>query len=90
MDTPENVAKFAQNLEVDYPMLSDPTRTVAKAYGVVHDDQSFATRWTFYIGANGRILYVDEQVSPASAGEAVARRLATLGIPRRSSVRGRQ
>ncbi len=90
MDRPENIAKFAQNLDVDYPMLSDPTRAVAKAYGVVHDDQSFATRWTFYIGVDGRIMYVDQQVSPANAGEAIARRLAALGIPRRSSVRGRQ
>ena len=37
VDTPELNKKFAESLELDYPILSDPDKTVAKAYGVVHD-----------------------------------------------------
>jgi len=84
VDTPDNLRRFAEQLGIDYPLLSDPTRQVAKAYGVVSSDTSFASRWTFYIDVDGRILYVDRQVSPGNAGKTVAERLAQLGVPRRS------
>jgi peroxiredoxin Q/BCP len=87
VDTPENLEKFAQALGVDYPMLSDPTREVAKAYGVVQNDQAYAIRWTFYIGVDGKILYIDKAVSPANAGKEIAQRLAELGVARRSAAR---
>ena len=59
------------------------TKKVAKAYGVVDEDQPFASRWTFYIGINGRILDIDKQVSPTTHGKRIAAKLAELGIPRR-------
>ncbi len=83
VDPPATNKSFAQGLGVDYPLLSDPTRAVAKAYGVVDEDQPFASRWTFYVGVDGRILYIDKQVSPASHGKAIAARLAELGVPKR-------
>jgi len=49
----------------------------------VDEDQPFASRWTFYIGVDGRILHVDKQVSPANAGKIVAAKLAELGVARR-------
>ena len=58
---------------------------MAKAYGVVKDDQSYAARWTFYIGIDGKILYIDKAVSPASAGKDIAQRLAQLGVARRAA-----
>ncbi|MCL4368932.1 MAG: hypothetical protein M1337_07175, partial [Actinobacteria bacterium] len=58
-------------------------RAGAKAYGVVQDSQSSAARWTVYIGVDGKILYIDKAVSPANAGEAIARELAELGVARR-------
>jgi len=64
-------------------MLSDPSKEVAKAYGVVNVDQPFASRWTFYIGADGRILYIDKHVSPSSHGKAIVDKLGELGVPRR-------
>ena len=83
VDPPETNRSFAQSLGVDYPLLSDPDRRVATAYGVVDADQQYASRWTFYIGADGRIQYIDKLVSPATHGKAVAARLAELGVPRR-------
>ena len=83
VDSPADNRKFAEQLGVDYPLLSDPTRAVAMAYGVVRDEKSYATRCTFYIGMDGKILYIDRQVNPASHGQDIAARLAELGVPRR-------
>lgn len=83
VDTPESLVKYAEALGVDYPLLSDFTREVAKAYGVVQNDQSYAARWTFYIGVDGKILYIDKAVSPANAGPKIAQKLGELGVARR-------
>ena len=85
MDTLETNKAFAQSLGVDYPLLSDPTRGVATAYGVVDDDQPFASRWTFFIGLDGRLLHIDKQVSPATHGKMITAKLAELGVRRRGS-----
>lgn len=58
---------------------------MARAYGVVDDDQPFASRWTFFIGLDGRILHIDKQVNPATHGKVIAAQLAALGVARRGS-----
>jgi peroxiredoxin Q/BCP len=87
VDSQESNQDFARSMGVDYPLLSDPGKSVAKAYGVVDEDQPFASRWTFYIGLDGRILYIDKQVSPGTHGRTVAAKLAELGIPKRRTRR---
>ncbi len=87
MDAPDTNKKFAESLGVDYPLLSDPTKRTAKAYGVVSEEQPFASRWTFYIGRDARISYIDKQVSPTIHGRAIAEKLAELGVPRRGARR---
>jgi len=54
---------------------------VARAYGVL-SVAGFPSRWTFYIGKDGRILDIDKNVQPSSHGADVARKLEQLGIPR--------
>ena len=85
VDAPDTNKAFAQSLGIDYPLLSDPDRRVATAYGVVDADQQFPSRWTFYIGVDGRIVFIDKLVSPATHGSAVAAKLAELGVARRRS-----
>ena len=80
VDPPDVNKKFAESLELDYPILSDPGKEVAKAYGVVSGERTVAMRWTFYIGKDGKILYVDKEVKPASAGQDVVARIKALGI----------
>jgi peroxiredoxin Q/BCP len=82
VDSPDTNRKFAESLALDYPILSDPDKTVARAYGVVSGDRAYASRWTFYIGVDGRILYVDKQVNPSAHGQDIVERLKALGLGR--------
>jgi peroxiredoxin Q/BCP len=43
----------------------------------------FASRWTFYIGPDGQILYIDKAVRTSTAGEDIAAKLAELSVARR-------
>ena len=79
-DEPDLNKKFAESLELDYPILSDPARTVAEAYGVIDATARWPRRWTFYIGPDGRILAIDKAVKTASHGADVAARLKELGV----------
>lgn len=80
-DTLETNKEFAESLSLDYPLLSDPHKTIAKAYGVVTPERELPHRWTYYIGPDGKILYIDKNVTPMSAGEDIAARLKELGVP---------
>jgi peroxiredoxin Q/BCP len=81
-DTPELNKKFAESLSLDYPILSDPTKETAKEYGVLTDG-GYADRWTFIIGADGKILDVMKNVSPKQHGKDLAAKLAELGVAHR-------
>ena len=82
VDTPEDNLTFARNNEANFPLLSDPGKETARAYGVL-SERGMANRWTFYIGADGRIVHIDRQVNPASAGEDLAGQLAALKVARK-------
>ena len=79
VDSVDANRRFAASLGVPYPVLSDPTKEVARAYGVLAPS-GFASRWTFYIGLDGRILDIDRHVRTASHGPDVATRLTALGV----------
>jgi peroxiredoxin Q/BCP len=81
VDAPETNAKFAVSLGIDDAILSDPTKATARAYGVL-GASGLASRWTFYIGPDGRILDIDKQVRAASHGMDIAKRLEELGVQR--------
>ncbi len=82
VDTPEENTKFAQHVEADYPILADPGKETAKAYGVL-GASGFANRWTFYVGVDGKILHIDKGVKVSSAGPDVAAKLGELSIAKR-------
>ena len=77
VDSADTKARFAKSLGLPYPVLSDPGKEVARAYGVLAPS-GYASRWTFYIGADGRILDIDKKVSAASHGDDVVARLINL------------
>ena len=73
----ETNRRFAESLGAPYAILSDPTKEVARSYGVLAPS-GYASRWTFFIGADGRILDIDKQVSPSTHGADVVKRLGEL------------
>ena len=77
VDSAETNRRFAESLGLVFPILSDPTKEVARAYGVL-GASGFAPRWTFYIGADGRILDIDTKVSAASHGRDIVAKLTQL------------
>jgi peroxiredoxin Q/BCP len=87
VDTPEDNKAFAEKEHADFPILSDPGKTVANAYGVIPPDRppdrQFAQRWTFYIDPSGRIAAIDKKVTPATAGETVVAKLTELGVKKK-------
>jgi thioredoxin-dependent peroxiredoxin len=80
VDTSELNKKFAESLDCDYPILSDPDKSVATAYGVVHEGRAVPERWTFYIDKEGVIKAIDKKVRPEQAAEDVAAKVKELGI----------
>jgi peroxiredoxin Q/BCP len=72
---------FADSLHADFPLLSDPTKDTANAYGVLNTERGFANRWTFYIGKDGKITAIDKDVNKrlATSAEDMAATLKQLG-----------
>ena len=82
VDPLEENTKFGAEHKADFPLLSDPTKKTAEAYGVL-GTRGVANRWTFYIGKDGRIQYIDKAVKPATSAEDMAAKLGELGTAKR-------
>lgn len=77
---------FAAETGADFPLLSDEDKSVAKAYGVLHQ-AGYAKRHTFYIGKDGKILKIDTDITPETSAEDMISTLENLGITRRAANR---
>jgi thioredoxin-dependent peroxiredoxin len=76
--------RTVEKKEADFPILSDPTKATATAYGVLGGG-GFANRWTFYIGKDGTIQAIDKDVSKhvATSAEDMAAKLGELGVAKK-------
>ena len=75
---------FAESEKADFPILGDPTKETAKAYGVLHPERGFAMRWTFYIDKDGKVAAIDREVKPATSAEDMIAKLEALKVPKKS------
>jgi thioredoxin-dependent peroxiredoxin len=73
---------FAAETGADFPLLSDPSRETARAFGVLNA-MGVASRHTFYIDVDGRVAAIDRAVKPATSAEDMAAKLGELGVARR-------
>jgi thioredoxin-dependent peroxiredoxin len=73
---------FATEHGADFPLLSDPDKRTAAAYGVLND-RGVTNRWTFYIDRDGRITDIDKSVKPATSAEDMLAKLSALHVARR-------
>src|SRR6476469_2476243 len=82
LDGAQGNKAFAETHKADFPLLSDPTKETAKAYGVLAE-RGFANRWTVYIGKDGRIQAIDKDVANrlATSAEDMAAKLGELKTP---------
>jgi thioredoxin-dependent peroxiredoxin len=87
VDTLEDNKAFAAKEQADFPMLANPDKKVALAYGVINPeappDRQFARRYTFYIDPTGKIADIDKAVKPASSGQDIVTHLEALKVPPR-------
>jgi len=83
VDPLEQNKGFAAEHSADFPMLSDPSKEVAKAYGVLREDRGVAARHTFYIDENGIIVAIDRDVNPSTSAEDMASTLGNLNVAMR-------
>ncbi len=81
LDSPEKNAEFSESLSGNFPVISDPDKSVARAYGVLGMGGLYTRRWTFYIDPDGIIRKIDKDVQPETAGVDIVRNLAELGFP---------
>ncbi len=79
-DTVDKNADFAKSLELDYPILCDPQGQNAKMFGVLADGKTTASRVTFVIGADGKVLAVEDKVKTETHGEDLAKLLDELKV----------
>lgn len=68
--------KFAEKLDLNYPLLSDTDASVAKAYGIYTG--RFSKRVTFIIDKEGKIAFIDTKVKVGSHGKDLVEKLKEL------------
>ena len=85
-DDPATNAEFARKNDANFPILSDPNKNTARAYGVL-GVSGFASRWTYYIDTVGIVVAIDKHVNPRSAGTDIQENLENLGLREKRSDR---
>jgi thioredoxin-dependent peroxiredoxin len=87
VDTLDDNTRFAKEHDADFPILADPSKETAKAYGVIRTDvppeRQLAARWTFYIKPDGTIGAIDKAPTTATAGEVMIKKLEELGVKKK-------
>ncbi|HLR17575.1 MAG TPA: peroxiredoxin [Alcanivoracaceae bacterium] len=73
--------EFAEKVGADFPLLSDESKEVAKAYEVLNFF-GLAKRYTFYIGKDGKILAIDRHINPSTSAEDMMAKLEQLNVER--------
>jgi peroxiredoxin len=65
--------RFAEDIGVTFPLLSDFKRKVSKDYGIFDEERGFATRATFVVDKEGIIRHLEQgstAIDPTGAYQA--------------------
>ncbi len=65
--------RFAEDIKVTFPLLSDWHRTVVKDYGILNEKSGFLRRATFVVDKEGLIQHIEEgntAIDPTGAYQA--------------------
>jgi peroxiredoxin len=72
LDDIETNKKFAQELGLEFALLSDTSGDAAKAYGVHNAERNIASRATFVVDKQGKIAHIEEGSGAVEIGGAAA------------------
>ena len=81
VDTLEKNTEFPKSTKADFPLLSDTSKQVAKAYDVLAL-YGVPKRHTIYISKQGKILMVDRKINAVTSAQDIAANLEKLGVPK--------
>ena len=51
--------RFAEDIKVNFPLLSDWKRTATKDYGLYNEETGYGTRATFVVDKEGKIQHLE-------------------------------
>jgi peroxiredoxin Q/BCP len=72
LDDLETNKKFAQELGLEFALLSDTSGEAAKTYGVYNAERNVASRATFVVDKSGKLTHVEEGQGAVDIGGAAA------------------
>ncbi|MCA1640594.1 MAG: redoxin domain-containing protein [Acidobacteria bacterium] len=70
VDSVPALKRFAEDIAVTFPLVSDFKRKVVRDYGIFDEERGFGTRATFVLDKEGVIKHVEQgntAIDPASA-----------------------
>jgi peroxiredoxin len=73
MDSSPANKRYAEDIAVTFPLLSDWKRTAVKDYGILDENTGYATRATFVVDKEGIIKSIEEgrtAIDPSGAYQA--------------------
>jgi peroxiredoxin len=59
MDSSPANKRFAEDIKVNFPLLSDWKRTATKDYGLYNEESGYGARATFVVDMEGKIQHVE-------------------------------
>ena len=71
MDAAPSNRRFAQDLGLTFPLLSDFKREVSTRYGILREDRNIAMRTTYVVDKGGIVRQIqqgNEAIDPSGAG----------------------
>jgi peroxiredoxin len=66
-------ARFAEDIKVTFPLLSDFKRTTVRDYGIFNEEGGYGTRATFVVDKEGIIRHIEQgrtAIDPSGAYQA--------------------
>ncbi len=63
-DNLDTQTRFAESLDLEFPLVADEDKSVSDAYGTLNALRRASTRQTFGIGSDGQIVYHNADVKP--------------------------
>ena len=73
--------KFAEKLELQFPLLSDTDKKTAKAYGILSG--RWSNRVTIYVDKEGKVAHIEKKVDIRNAGQQLVKKLEELGFEKK-------